>query len=94
LCALERHAEQMQMLAMMPHWLRWRGLVERCHTPCPHASGWWLPEGARLPFFDPPQKGDEVRTDEVLLEDWLLYHARREVMAHRIGWIAGGYRTR
>ena len=27
--------------------MRYRATMPIDNTPCPHASGWWLPEGAR-----------------------------------------------
>jgi hypothetical protein len=72
--------------------------VERCNSPCPHASGWWLPEGAREALH--PSLRLRL-PDEALLSQWLANYAPVDVLKHvleihsnRIGVIAGGYRIR
>ena len=38
------------------------------------ATSRWLPDGARLPFFDPMTPEQERRSDEALLDAWMMYH--------------------
>lgn len=53
----------------------WEGREEECNSTADSpATSTWLPPGARLPFFDPMTPDQERRSDEALLEAWLMYH--------------------
>jgi hypothetical protein len=62
-------------------WLSWSGQRDLAHQPCPHASGWWLPEGAREALrttIDYDAEGCLAwpDDDEIALEKW---HRQRYV---------------
>jgi hypothetical protein len=55
------------------------------HTPCPHASGWWLPEGAR----DRPWPPLRSTSDEAGLLDWLARYGWHAPVGERFVHVGG-----
>jgi hypothetical protein len=64
----------------------WPGLPAEgeANSPCPHASGWWLPEGAREALLD-RIVWHRPQTDADRLECWL----QQATYEDPTGWIDG-----
>ena len=66
-------------------WVEWADQPGLAHAPCPHASGWWLPQGAR----ERPRPPLRSTSDEAALLDWLARYAWDVPVGERFVHIGG-----